>query len=58
MLSVPLWLCTGHILRLLLIKVPVLLIARHDVQVVEVRVVVHRATGGKLSGVRRPRSGD
>lgn len=49
--SVPIQLWAGRILGLLLIKVPLLLIPRHDVQVVEVGVVVHSAAGGGgLSG--------
>lgn len=46
-LSVSIQLRTGHILRLLLIKVAILLVTCHDVQVVKVRVVIHRAVGKK-----------
>lgn len=48
--SVPVQLRAGRILGLLLIEVPLLLIPGHDVQVVEVRVVVHGTAGGR--GVR------
>lgn len=41
--SVPIQLLAGHILGLLFIKVSLLLVACHDVQVVKVRVVIHRA---------------
>lgn len=44
--SVPVQLGAGCILRLLLIEVPFLLVPGHNVQVVEVRVVVHCTAGG------------
>lgn len=44
--SVPIQLRAGRVLGLLLVEVPLLLIPRHDVQVVKVGVVIHGAAGG------------
>lgn len=48
--SVPVQLGAGRVLGLFLVEVPLLLIPGHDIQVVEVRVVVHGAAGER--GVR------
>lgn len=44
--SVPVQLWAGRVLGLLLVEVPLLLVPGHDVQVVEVGVVIHGAAGG------------